>query len=175
MKMLRAVVCAGIFLACGTIFLATEAAGDDQTKPGAGNAAAIALGKKSPIVQSAYQFLLSQAARIQDATLRKQTLDALGDPCIRHRANLSEAQKDSIVATLVSQGLVNPANASTITGGVKAGIFPPVLNDSSACPKLPQAFFSAPGSASIVGHHSYPGGLVVHESNNDVADVHLAD
>jgi len=162
MKMLRAVVCAGIFLAYGATFLATEAAGDDQTKPGGGNAAAIALAKKSPIVQSAYQFLLSQAARIQDATLRKQTLDALGDPCIRHRANLSEAQKDSIVATLVSQGLVNPANAATITGGVKAGIFPPVRNDSSACPKLPQAFFSAPGSASIVGHHSYPGGLVVH-------------
>ncbi len=175
MRMLRAVVCAGIFLACGTTFLATEAAGDDQTKPGGGNAAAIALAKKSPIVQTAYQFLLSQAARIQDAALRKQTLDALGDPCIRHRANLSEAQKDSIVATLVSQGLVNPANAATITGGVKAGIFPPVRNDSSACPKLPQAFFSAPGSASIVGHHSYPGGLVVHESNNDVADVHLAD
>src|SRR6266478_7824187 len=175
MRMQRAVVCAGIFLACGTTFLATEAAADDQTKAGGGNAAAIALAKKSPIVQSAYQFLLSQAARIQDATLRKQTLDALGEPCIRHRANLSEAQKDSIVATLVSQGLVNPTNAATITGGVKAGIFPPVLNDSSACPKLPQAFFSAPGSASIVGHHSYPGGLVVHESNNDVADVHLAD
>lgn len=65
MNMLRAVVCAGIFLACGTTFLATEAAGDDQTKPGEGNASAVALAKKSPIVQSAYQFLLSQAARIQ--------------------------------------------------------------------------------------------------------------
>ena len=157
--MLRAVVCAGIFLACGTTSLTTEAAGGDQTKPGAGNAAAIALAKKSPIVQSAYQFLLSQAARIQHATLRKQTLDALGDPCIRHRANLGEAQKDAIVRTLVSQGLVNPANAATITGGVKAGIFPPVLNDGSACPRLPQAFFSA---------------LAAHPSK-DVADVHLAD
>jgi hypothetical protein len=88
---------------------------------------------------------------------------------------LSEAQKDSIVAALVAQGLANPTNAATITGGVRAGIFPPVLNDGSACPKLPQAFFSAPGSASIVGHHSYPGGLVVHESNNDVADVNFAD
>jgi len=93
MKMLRAVVCAGIFLACGTTFLATEAAGDDQTKPGGGNAAALALAKKSPIVQSAYQFLLSQAARIQDATLRKQTLDALGDPCTRHRAKPERSAK----------------------------------------------------------------------------------
>jgi hypothetical protein len=80
MKMLRAVVCAGIFLACGITILATQAAGDDQTKPGKGNAAAIAVAKKSPILQSAFQFLLSQAARIQDATLRKQTLDGLGDP-----------------------------------------------------------------------------------------------
>jgi hypothetical protein len=58
MKTLRAGVCAGILLACGTTFLATKAAGDDQTKPGGGNAAAIALAKKSPIVQSAFQFLL---------------------------------------------------------------------------------------------------------------------
>jgi hypothetical protein len=175
MRMLRAVTCAVFFLATGATLFTSVAAGDDQTKPGTGNAAAVALAKKSPIVQSAYQFILSQAERIQDAKLRKETLDALGDPCIRHRANLSEAQKDAIVATLVSQGLVNPANAATITGGVKAGVFPPILNDGSGCPKLPQAFFSAPGSASVVGHHSYPGGLVVHESNNDVADVHLAD
>jgi hypothetical protein len=174
MKLFREVLCAGIFLAGGTAFFATTAAGDDQTKPGAGNAAAITLAKKSPIVQSAYQFLLDQARRIQDAQLRKETMDALGDPCIHHRAKLTEAQKDAIVATLVAQGLVNPGNGSGITGGIKAGVFPPVLNDSSTCPKLPQAFFSAPGSTSVSGHHSYPGGLVVHESNNDVADVHLA-
>lgn len=148
---------------------------DDQTKPGAGNAAAIALAKKSPIVESAYQFLLSQAQRIEDTTLRKQTLDALGDPCIRHRAHLTDAEKEAIVATLTAQGLVNPADAASIIGGVKAGVFPPVADDGSACPKLPQAFFSAPGSTSVNGHHSYPGGLVVHESNNDVADVHLGE
>ena len=174
MKMLRAVLCAGIIIAGGVTFFAAAAAGDDQTKPAVGNAAAIALAKKSPMVQSAYQFLLEQGERIQDAQLRKETLDALGDPCIHHRAKLSEAQKDVIVATLLAQGLVNPANGSGITGGVKAGIFPPVFNDGSSCPKLPQAFFSAPGSTSVSGHHSYPGGLVVHESNNDVADVHLA-
>jgi hypothetical protein len=152
-----------------------RACADDQTKPGASNVAAIALAKRSPIVQSAYQFLLSQAGRIEDATLRKETQDALGDPCIRHRAHLTEAQKDAIVATLTAQGLVNPGDAASILGGVKAGVFPPVANDGSACPKLPQAFFSAPGSTSVNGHHSYPGGLVVHESNNDVADVHLGE
>ena len=149
MKMLRGIICAGMILAVGTTFLATRAVGHDQTKPGAGNTAAIALAKKSPIVQFAYQFLLSQAERIQDAKLRKETLDALTNPCIRHRANLSEAQKDAIVATLISQGLVNPANASGITGGVKAGVFPPVLNDGSSCPRLPQAFFSLAASVRV--------------------------
>jgi len=174
MKFWKAVVCAGVILSSTTACV-TGAFADDQTKPGAGNAAAIALAKKSPIVQSAYQFLLSQAQRIEDAALRKQTLDALGDPCIHHRAHLTDAQKDAIVATLTAQGLVNPADAASIVGGVKAGVFPPVTNDGSACPKLPQAFYSAPGSTSVNGHHSYPGGLVVHESNNDVADIHLAE
>jgi hypothetical protein len=70
---------------------------------------------------------------------------------------------------------VKPADAASIIGGVKAGVFPPILDDGTDCPKLPQPFFSAPGSASVFGHHSYPGGLVIHESNNDVADMHLAD
>jgi len=174
MKFLQAAICAGVILSSGTAYV-NRALADDQTKPGAGNAAAIALAKKSPIVESAYQFLLSQAQRIEDATLRKKTLDALGDPCIQHRAHLTDAQKDAIVLALTAEGLVNPADAASITGGVKAGIFPPVTNDGSACPKLPQAFFSAPGSTSVNGHHSYPGGLVVHESNNDVADVHLGE
>jgi hypothetical protein len=150
---------------------------DDQTKPGAGNAAAVALAKQSPMIQSAYHFVLSQASKIRDNALREVTLDAVGNPntCVKHRANLTDAQKNTIVASLISAGLVNPADAATIQGGVKAGVFPPVLNDGTACPQLPQPFFSAPGSTSVFGHHSYPGGLAVHESNNDVADVHLAE
>jgi hypothetical protein len=165
-----------VFLLAGaTICAAPMAKADDQTKTGAGNTAAVALAKKSPLVQSAYKFLLSQAAKLEDDKLRKETLDALGDdPCVRHRANLTDAQKDAIVQTLIAQKLVNPADAASLNGGVKAGVFPALADDGTACPKLPQKFFSAPGSASVFGHHSYPGGLVVHESNNDVADVHLA-
>jgi len=160
-----------------TATLASQTFADDQTKTGAGNAAAISLARKSPMVSSAYRFLLDQAGSIQDNRLRKETLDALGNPdtCVRHRQNLTDAQKDAIVQTLISEGLLNPADASAIQGGAKAGVFPPVVNDGTSCPKLPQAFFSAPGSTSVFGHHSYPGGLVVHESNNDVADIHLAD
>jgi len=167
--------CAILVCAGAAFGAALNAHADDQTKPGAGNAAAIALAKKSPLVESAYKFLLSQAAKIKDDKLRRETLDALGDsPCVRHRANLTDAQKDAIIATLTAQKLVNPADAASIVGGVKAGIFPALVDDGTACPKLPQKFFSAPGSASVFGHHSYPGGLPIHESNNDVADVHLA-
>jgi hypothetical protein len=128
------------------------------------------------MVQSAYQFVLSQASQIKNDQLRDVTLDALGNPgtCVRHRANLTEAQRDAIIQDLINAGLLNPADAASIQGGVKAGVFPAVVNDGTACPKLPQPFFSAPGSASVFGHHSYPGGLAIHEANNDVADVHLA-
>lgn len=175
MKSSRTYLCAILLCAGIAVCAAQNAKADDQTKTGAGNAAAIALAKKSPLVQSAYQFLLSQAAKIKDDKLRKETLDALGDdPCVRHRANLTDAQKDAIIATLFAQKLVNPADAASITGGVKAGIFPALVNDGTACPRLPQKFFSAPGSSSVFGHHSYPGGLPIHESNNETADVHLA-
>src|SRR5262249_19594288 len=69
--------------------------------------------------------------------------------------------------------LVNTNDAASFPGGLKAGVFPPVLSDGSSCPHLPQMFFSAPGSV-FHGHHSYQGGLPVHEANNDQADVKLA-
>ena len=102
----------------------------DQTVPGAGNANAAVLARRSPIVQSAFGFLLNQAGRIKDPALRKQTLDAIGNPhtCVTHRANLTDAKKDAIVQTLITEGLLNPADAAGIQGGAKAGVFPPVLN-----------------------------------------------
>ena len=161
---------------CSVGALTPQLHADDQTQPGAGNAAAIALARKSPIVQSAYEFLKDQSARLQSDTLRAETLDALSpDTCVRHRASLTDAEKAQILQQLAAAGLLNPADAAAIQGGVKAGVFPALLDDGSSCPHLPQRFWSAPGSASLVGHHSYPGGLPVHESNNDISDVHLAD
>lgn len=147
----------------------------DQTVPGAGNQNAVALSSKSPLVQSAYQFLISQAEKIGDARLREETLDAITNPdtCIQHRAGLTDADKNRILQNLIAAGLVNVHDDATFPGGLKSGVFPPVLNDGSACPHLPQRFFSAPGSV-FHGHHSYPGGLPVHEANNDTADVNLA-
>src|SRR5262249_34513839 len=164
-------------LSATMLFAVTPGFAADQTVPGAGNANAAALAHRSPLVRSAFHFLLDQASRPKDAKLRKETLDAIGNPhtCVTHRAKLTDAKKDAIVQPLITQGLLNPTDAAGIQGGAKAGVFPPVLNENTACPQLPQPFFSAPGSAFPFGHHSYPGGLPVHESNNDVADVNLAN
>jgi hypothetical protein len=147
----------------------------NQTVPGPGNAQAIKTAQASPLVNSAYEFVVGQALQLSDRNLRTQTLDALSNPqtCILHRANLKPADKQSIVSELLSQGLLNPADNNTFPGGLLAGVFPPVLNDPGSCPHLPQRFWSAPGS-NFGGHHSYPGGLPVHEANNDTADINLA-
>ena len=143
---------------------------------GAGNGNAIALAKKSPAVQTAYNFLISQAQQLQDDSLRAQTLDAISNAttCVKHRANVAPATQKAIVQQLLAAGLVDPADNNTFPGGLLAGIYPAIVNDGSACPQLPQAFFSARGSV-FGGHHSYPGGLPIHESNNDISDVYLAN
>jgi hypothetical protein len=139
----------------------------DQTIPGAGNAAAMALADRSPLVKSALARIEGQIDTISDAGLRAATQDALFNPdtCVAHRARLTESDKKAIVAELQQQGLFNAADAGAFPGGAMAGIFPPLRDDGTSCPHLPQAFGSAPGSV-FNGHHSYPGGLAVHESFN---------
>ena len=143
--------------------------------PGAGNARAGQIAASSPLVQSAYLYIGEQILRLSDGNLRAQSLDAIVNPntCVMHRANLQLVDRQAIVAKLLAAGLLNPADDLTFPGGLITGVFPPVANDNSACPHLPQPFYSAPGS-SFGGHHSYPGGLPVHESNNETADIDLA-
>jgi hypothetical protein len=162
-----------------TIALATSTTANaaDQTQPGAGNAAAVVLADRSPLVRSAVRFLSLQATQIRNRDLRNATLDILANPhtCARHRIGLgSDAAKDAVIDALTTAGLVNPADATTFSGGLRTAIFPPLMAADTSCPQLPQPYRSAPGSA-FGGHHSYPGGLPVHVSNNDVSDVHLAD
>ncbi len=148
----------------------------DQTQIGAGIARAQQIGPASPLVQSAVDLLVRNAERIEDPQLRAVTLDSFLNPntCIHHRAHVTDAVKTQIVNTLLAQNLVNPVDAASITGGVKAGVFPPVINDGSACPTLPMTFKATPGS-NFGGHHSYPGGLAVHESFNDQSSINFAD
>jgi hypothetical protein len=139
----------------------------DQAIPGAGNAAAMALADRSPLVKSALARIEGQISTISDAGLRAATQDALFNPdtCVTHRARLTESDKKAILAELQRQGLFNTTDAGAFPGGAMAGVFPPLRDDGTACPHLPQAFGSAPGSV-FNGHHSYPGGLAVHESFN---------
>jgi hypothetical protein len=155
--------------------VATPARAADQTHPGAGNARAVALAAASPLVSSGRRALERHVDHISDPLLRRATHEALFDPhvCVTHRADMSEADKDAIVKALLDAGLVDTNEAANFPGGAKAGVFPPVVDDGTHCPQLPQRFFSAPGSGTG-GHHTYPGGLVVHESFNSLSNLSFA-
>lgn len=160
---------------CG-VLISMSAQAADQTQLGAGNARAEQIGTASPLVQSAVDYLVNAAQGIGDDQIRQQTLGSFQDAnfCIQHRAGVTDAIKNQIISTLTAQNLVNPNDAASITGGVKAGIFPPVVADGNACPLQPLSFKAAPGS-NFGGHHSYPGGLAVHESFNDQSSINFAD
>ena len=130
---------------------------------GAGNANAVALSQKSPIVQSAFRFLLERP-RAHDQTC-EPTPDAINED-LREASRWRQRTRRLRPSSNCGAGLVVQTTCD-LPGGLLAGVFPPLVNDGSACPQLPQAFYSAPGSVSG-GHHSYPGGLPVHESNNDI-------
>jgi hypothetical protein len=148
----------------------------DQTLPGAGNDEASRLVARSLRVIEAHRFLVQQAQQIKSASLRRATLDLLQNPnfCVTARARLSGADKARILSELTAAGLVEPADEAGFPGGLKTGVFPPVLNDGSACPRMPMAFDAAPGS-SFTSHHGYPGGLPIHEANNERAALGLAN
>lgn len=161
---------------CAVTLTAMSAQADDQTQIGAGNARAQQIGGASPLVRSAVALLKENAEQIDDAQLRFQTVDSFLNPntCIRHRANVNDAVKTAIINKLIAQNLVNQADAASIPGGLKAGIFPPVVHDGTVCPTLPLSMSATPGS-NFGGHHSYPGGLAVHESFNDQSSINFAD
>jgi hypothetical protein len=155
---------------------ATAAIVIDQTIPGLGNKIAIQISKKSPLVQTATQALIQSAEKISNRKLRSATVDAISNrkTCVQHRIGISDSTKQSILQQLTQASLVDSISARTFPGGLKAGVFPPLLKESSNCPQLPQAFFSSPGSA-FGGHHSAPGGLPIHEFVNDLSGLGLTD
>jgi len=154
---------------------ANSAIGQEQAKPGAGNAAAVALSEKSPMIHSAQQYLIEQARAIHDERLRTQTLELLTsrNACVMHRAGIDSERKEQILKALREAGLIEAEEAAKFPGGVLAGLFPPLLEEDSACFRLPQTFAAAPGSESH-GHHSYPGGLAVHEAFNELSAMSIA-
>lgn len=139
----------------------------DQTQTGAGNARAMQLASHSPLVTSAMELVKSRLTDIQSAALRSSLTELTQKPetCIQHRTGLSPDDKQRLLDALDKAGLIDATEATRLQGGLLAGVFPPVLNDSTACPQVPVAFYAAPGGATG-GHHSEPGGLPVHEAFN---------
>ncbi len=124
MTQLKHTLCLGLLSV--TLGLAVEPArAADQTVPGAGNTTAIALSTKSPMVQSAKEFLLERIKKIDNATTRAITQDAIANPttCVAHRAGLTEGQKDAILQELVAAGLLDTRDDATFPNGLKAGVF----------------------------------------------------
>ena len=148
----------------------------DQTDTGPWNANAAMVAGSSALVTSALGFIRAQAATIKDPALRRETEDAVfnADTCVRSRANISSVKKQQIVDTLVSEGLIDPAEGAKIPGGLVAGVFPGLRDEGTSCPKLPLAYGAAPGSV-FGGHHSEPGGLPIHVAVNLTSALHLAD
>ena len=162
------------FVIAGMQFV-TQAIAADQTVLGAGNAAADKVAAGSPRVREAPRFLVAKAATIQDAALRSATMDLLENRrfCITSRAGVDDATKNRMIGQLAAADLVNLADDATFPGGIKTGVFPPVLDAETRCPKMPMSFDAAPGS-SFTSHHGYPGGLPIHEANNLRAAIGLA-
>ena len=166
MKALGAVVTASAIAASG-LAAAQSMSGNDK---------ALAIASPSPLVKSSKAYIEARIGEIHDPAIRQATDDAIVNnaTCIGHRANLDQSGKAKILADLKAAGLVDPDDDAKFPGGLMAGVFPPVKGDGSVCPHLPQAFDAAPGSV-FGGHHSYPGGLAVHEALNLESDINLAD
>jgi len=135
---------------------------------GAGNARAVAVAAASPLVQSSLRLIDRQIDGIQDASVRHKTADAIRNPktCVASRAHLTEQSRSALRDKLLAEGFVSAADPLS-------GIFPGLIEDGSACPHLPQPFGTAPGSGTG-SHHSYPGGLAVHEAFNSVSAQNFA-
>lgn len=147
----------------------------DQTTTGLGNRRAAEMARLSPLVTSSMDLLVHNIASIPSKSVRAHLLELLDadKACIRSRVGLDAAAKGRMIDELLAQGLIDGAEAGRIEGGLMAGVFPALINDSSDCPHMPQPFYSAPGGATG-GHHSEPGGLPVHEAFNDLSSLSLA-
>jgi hypothetical protein len=168
----------GIAIVCCCLAIRSAVAqlNNPPSAPGVSTSWAVKLSQKSSMVQSAFNLLITRTSAVRDPKLRAETLDAIQNTqtCIHHRANLSEGEKQEIVQTLRSSGLLDPQDEGVFPGGWMNGVFPAVVDDGGPCPHLPQPFFAAPGGA-FGGHHSYPGGLPIHEANNQMAALNLGN
>jgi hypothetical protein len=120
-----------------------------------GNARAASIAAKSPFVQHQLVAAHTLAKTIADPHLRSDVESLLGHraPLYAHKYATPES-RTALRDALAREGFVKP-------DAPVSGIFPPGVDAAQSV----QPFWSAPGSA-IDSHHSYPGGLLVHELFN---------
>ncbi len=118
------------------------------------NRRAAEMATRSPFARAVTAQSFSLAQSIGDAKLRSSVMSVLTDPLpLYMRKYPTHGSRVALRDALAREGFV-AANAPV------EGIFPPVGERGIA-----QPFWSAPGSDTN-GHHSYPGGLCVHELFN---------
>lgn len=111
--------------------------------------------EQSAIVKNAYNYILSSIEKINNLTLRKQTLDLIQNtrPTFM-QLYTSSTSITGVYNELANKGLVDTSNISP------EKLFPALKNNAN-----PQEFISAPGSG-YASHHAYPGGLPTHVAAN---------
>lgn len=120
-----------------------------------GNRRAAKIAASSPFIRRQYGAALSLARSIGDARLRERVLHMLEDPVPSYaRRYRTEHERIALRDALAREGFV--AHNAPVSG-----IFPPGTDGAH----LVQPFWSAAGS-DMNSHHSYPGGLTVHELFN---------
>jgi hypothetical protein len=130
----------------------------------AGNQQAMSLARNSTTIMAANEAAMAIADALTDPALRRTTLDVMRNPAPTYQLKSpTRADKEAVRQELLAAGLIT--DQVTLEG-----IFPTVGDPHEA----PQAFWSAPGST-YAGHHSYPGGLVVHSWTNAAVALQWAD
>jgi hypothetical protein len=126
------------------------------------NARAAEIARRSPFIQARYAQLLSLIHSMGDAKLREDALHLINDPVPRYaRKYATPASRTALRDALARAGFVRPYDPVS-------GIFPPGTETG----RLVQPFWSAPGS-DLNSHHSYPGGLLVHELFNSTMSANF--
>ncbi|HET9096353.1 MAG TPA: hypothetical protein VFN37_06800 [Candidatus Baltobacteraceae bacterium] len=121
----------------------------------AGNTRAALIAHRSPFVRAKYASVMQLVHSMGDAKMRSDALQLIADPSPRYaRKYPSVESRQALRDALAREGFVK-ADAPV------SGVFPPGTETG----KIVQPFWSAAGS-DLNSHHSYPGGLLVHELFN---------
>ena len=115
---------------------------------------AVPLAKDAELVQLSYKKIQDAVSSIKDSTLRSMTAEIINNPNPAFMENYQlPRSKRALYNKLAAAGLLDTSKISA------EQLLPPYSG------KLPQPFYSAPGSG-YASHHAYPGGLATHTAAN---------